>query len=108
MPPTVNAVPNDMHVVPPGQPVFEGGLQIFAHFITAPWVTHVRPAAQATVAEHVAPDAAAPATRQSAIEDDVLMKLAVNRSQVQATGHSGFDAAAGSQFDEHVVAPGIG
>ena len=97
-----------MHVVPPAQPVFAGGLQIFAHFITAPWVTHVRPAAQATVAEHVAPDAAAPATRQSAIGYEVLLNVAVNRSQVQAAGHRGFDAAEGSQFDVHVVAPGIG
>ena len=107
MPAIVNGVAKLPHVVPVGQPVFDGGLQIFAHRVAPLTVTHVRPAAHGTVAEHVAPCAAVPAARQSAILYCVLMNVDVNRSQVQPAGHSGFDAAAGSQFDEHVVAPGI-
>ena len=106
VPPTLNAVVNPRHVVDAGQPVFAGGLQIFAHFIAAPCVTHVKPAAHLTVDEHVAPCTAVPATRQSAICLLAPMYVAVNKSHVQFVGHSGFVAAAGSQFEEHAVAPG--
>lgn len=102
----MNAVVKPRHVVDPGQPVFAGGLHSFAHFIIAPWVTHVNPAAHLTVDEHVAPCPAVPAMRQSAICLLFPMNVAVNRSHVQFAGHSGFVAAAGSQFDEHAVAPG--
>ncbi len=106
MPAIVNGVLKLWQVVTPGQPVLDGGLQIFAHFIAVPCVMHVRPAAHPTVAEHVAPCAAVPATRQSEILYCVALNVDVNRSQVQPDGHSGFVAVEGSQFDEHVTAPG--
>ena len=108
MPAIVNGVEKLPHVVPPGQPVFDGGLQIFAHRIAPLTVTHVRPAAHGTVAEHVAPCAAVPAERQSEILCCVPLNVAENRSHDQPAGHSGLVAVDGSQFDEHVVAPGIG
>ncbi|MGE3765746.1 MAG: hypothetical protein AB7L94_26030, partial [Kofleriaceae bacterium] len=98
VPPTLNAVVNPRHVVDAGQPVFAGGLQIFAHFIAVPCVTHVKPAAHLTVDEHVAPCPEVPAMRQSAICLLAPMYVAVNKSHVQFVGHSGFVAAAGSQF----------
>ncbi|MGE0396454.1 MAG: hypothetical protein AB7T06_07030 [Kofleriaceae bacterium] len=81
-------------------------MQIFAHFIAVPCVTHVKPAAHLTVDEHVAPCPAVPAMRQSAICLLAAIYVAVNKSQVQFVGQSGFVAAAGSQFEEHAVAPG--
>ena len=108
VPPIVVAGEKLVHV-PVVHPVFAVLLQIFLHTVLVPVFTHVRPAAHATVAEHVALAAAVPFGRQSEMSCIVPMNVAVNRSHVQFVGHVVvLFVVDGSQLLEHTIAFGIG